>query len=142
MNIPDALLKAPPGECFLHEYSISPLPYIGSYGSNVAIVQTVSRCQNAPPGVWIYFILSMELWIVSTVQIRNVSKFHFEHAYTTKHTLPISYQIPLYFWFSNDSAVGGSLHFLQCPKELIRIKDMSAQKKIFSIFEKLLSYEV
>ena len=54
-NLPDALLKGPSGVCFLLEYSISPFPKIGSYGANVAIVQTESRWKNAPPGVWILF---------------------------------------------------------------------------------------
>ena len=49
--LPDALLNLPSGVCFLLEYSISPFPKMGSYGANVAIVQTESLWKNAPPGV-------------------------------------------------------------------------------------------
>ena len=58
-NLPDALLNGPSGVCFLLEYSISPFPNIGSYGANVAIVQTESLWKNAPPGVWILFKIRM-----------------------------------------------------------------------------------
>ena len=43
LTVPDALLNGPSGGCFLLEYSMSPLPNVGSYGSNVAMVQTESR---------------------------------------------------------------------------------------------------